>query len=516
MHKKRLSGILLHPTSLPGPCGIGELGKEAFKFIDFLASAQQSLWQVLPLGPTGFGDSPYASFSTFAGNPLLISLEKLVAQGDLLPGEVEDHPDFLDDSVEFGTLIEWKKPLLEKAASRFLDSHSSFYFALQKDFEDFCLHNREWLEDYTLFMDIKAVYSGKAQKEGFLSAAWNNYWDKNLALREPGALQRWRTEREREISIGKVWQYYFFRQWGELKKYANTKGIRIIGDIPIFVAPDSVDVWANRELFLLDEEGKPTVVTGVPPDYFSATGQLWGNPCYNWKELQKTGYSWWVKRIRAILTLVDIIRIDHFRGFEAYWEVPAGELTAENGRWVKAPGHDFFNTIKKTIGDIPILAEDLGVITPEVVELRDSFAFPGMKILQFAFDSRESGDLSPSNEFLPHNYSPNSVVYTGTHDNDTTCGWYEKRSPEELAFIHQYIDAREDDISWSFIRMALSSVAYSALFPMQDILSLGSEARMNTPSTIGGNWKWRFSADALTRALAEKLLKISYLYGRNL
>ncbi|MCP4417502.1 MAG: 4-alpha-glucanotransferase [Chloroflexi bacterium] len=508
----RASGILLHPTSFPGPYGIGDLGEAGYKFVDFLVEAGQSLWQVLPLGPTGYGDSPYASFSSFAGNPLLLNLDKLVEQGDLKPADLADVPNFPIDTVAYGRVINWKMPLLEKAALNFLTGANS---ERQEAFEAFCTEQSTWLDDFALFMAVKEHFDKKAKAEDVFGAMWNNYWPKDIALRQPKAMKQWRTQKAESIAIHKVFQFFFFRQWRALRHYANERDIKIIGDIPIFVAPDSVDVWANPDLFLLDDSGQPTVVAGVPPDYFSETGQLWGNPLYDWKALAKQKYQWWINRIQATLQMVDIIRIDHFRGFEAYWEIPADEETAIKGKWLKAPGMDLFETIEKALGDLPILAEDLGVITSEVVALRDHFNFPGMKILQFAFDSKEAGGLNATNAFLPHNHDRNAVVYTGTHDNDTTKGWYQERTPEEQDLIRRYLARADNDIVWDFIRMAMASVACFAIVPMQDILNLDSDARMNIPSTLGGNWAWRYRPEALNAWASTRLLELVNLYGRN-
>lgn len=512
MEFTRASGILLHPTSLPGPYGIGDLGEAAYRFIDFLKETKQSLWQVLPLGPTGYGDSPYASFSSFAGNPLLISLDKLLEAGDLTPADLADVPDFPIDHIDFGWVIQWKTPLLVKAARNFLSGAGK---ARQAEFEAFCAEQVHWLDDYALFMTVKEFFDRKAREEGVSGAMWSNYWDKDIALHRPQAVKRWQKSEAENITLWKVWQYYFFSQWQPLREYANEHDIKIIGDIPIFVAPDSVDVWANRELFYLDKEGQMTVVAGVPPDYFSETGQLWGNPLYNWKALAKQGYQWWIDRLQATLRQVDIIRVDHFRGFEAYWEVPAGEETAINGRWVKGPGAGFFETVKETLGDLPILAEDLGVITREVEALREQFGFPGMKVLQFAFDSKEAGGLNATNPFLPHNHTYNSVVYTGTHDNDTTRGWYRERSEQEKDLIRRYLGRSDEDIVWDFIRLALASVARYTIIPFQDVLNLDSDARMNTPSTLGGNWDWRYRPEALSDWASGRLVEMVDLYGRD-
>ncbi len=512
MELVRSSGILLHPTSLPGAYGIGELGDEAFNFVDYLVAAKQTLWQILPLGPTGYGDSPYASFSSFAGNPLLISLRKLQQAGDISAETLTDAPYFPLDGVDFGRLIPWKMNLLHQAATRFLHQADS---ARRTAYESFCETEKDWLEDFALFMAVKSYFDAKARQAGVFGAMWSNYWDRDIALREPDAVTRWRSQLAEEIAVQKVLQFYFFNQWDTLHRYANNHGIRIIGDIPIFVAPDSADVWANRELFQLDENGQPTVVAGVPPDYFSETGQLWGNPLYNWKKMAADGYRWWIKRIAATLRMVDILRIDHFRGFEAYWEIPAGEKTAINGRWVQAPGDNFFTTVQKSLGELPIIAEDLGVVTDGVVALREKFGFPGMKVLQFAFDAGESGGKGAVNAFLPHNYLPQAVVYTGTHDNDTTLGWYQKRSEAEKDLVRRYLGRPDHDIVWEFIRLAMASVAKFAVIPFQDVLALGSDARMNIPSVLGGNWQWRFRAEAMNNHTAGRLREMVELYGRD-
>lgn len=510
MMPTRFSGILLHPTSLPGPHGVGDIGPAAKRFVDFLVEAGQSLWQLLPLGPTGYGDSPYASFSSFAGNPLLISLDSLVEAGDLARSDLAPVPAFPPRYVDYGWAISWKLPLLERGARRFLDHASAERRAA---YERFCAESAGWLNDYSLFMAVKEEFDARARASGTGGAMWNNFWDADIALREPEAVLRWSVERREKIEIQKVWQFYFSTQWQELRAYANGRGVRLIGDIPIFVAPDSVDVWANRELFHLDERGRPTVVAGVPPDYFSSTGQLWGNPLYDWQAMRADGFSWWIRRMRGALAQVDIVRIDHFRGFEAYWEVPAGMATAEKGRWVKAPGEELFATLRSAIGELPVMAEDLGVITPEVVALRDRFGFPGMKVLQFAFEPKGSG-LSAENPFLPHNYVADSVVYTGTHDNDTTLGWYRTRSDAERDLVRRYLARDDHDIVWDLIRLALSSVARYAIIPLQDLLVLDSDARTNRPSTVGGNWCWRYDPKQIGPWAAGRLREMTELYGR--
>lgn len=510
MKTTRQSGVLLHPTSLPGPYGIGELGPEAFKFVDFLAEAGQSLWQVLPLGPTGYGDSPYASFSTFAGTPLVISLDDLVKSQDLTSADLAEVPPFPADRTDYGWVQWWKLPLLRKAAQNFLDRAGA---ERKTAFQTFCREEGHWLDDYALFMAVKNEYQKKAEAEHVEGKMWSNYWDLDIRLREPKAVKAWSERLAGEIAVYKVWQFWFYSQWLAVKTYANAKGVRIIGDIPIFVAADSVDVWANREYFKLDRNGQPTVVAGVPPDYFSATGQLWGNPIYNWPAMKRDKFKWWIHRIKGILKLVDVIRIDHFRGFEAYWEITAGEETAINGHWVKAPGIELFTEVKKQLGSLPILAEDLGLITPEVEHMRDLFEFPGMKILQFAFDSGEAG-AAGDNTFLPHNYTRNSVVYTGSHDNDTARGWYESASEADQKFARDYLNYHEPDISWGFIRGSLASASRIAIIPAQDLLNLPSTARMNTPSVLGGNWEWRITPGQLTGHLADRLKGLTKLYGR--
>ncbi len=514
MKLTRSSGILLHPTSLPGRYGIGDLGRAAYTFIDFLVEAKQSLWQILPLGPTGYGDSPYASFSSFAGNNLLIDIDALVATGDLSSDDVANVPDFPIDNIDYGWVITWKVPLLEKAAHNFLKNAPPERKAV---FEQFCLEQADWLDDYALFMAVKAHFDKKAKKENVSGATWNTYWDKDIALRKVDALEKWQTELAEEIAIRKVWQFYFFRQWQHLHQYANERNIKIIGDLPIFTALDSVDVWANRELFFLDDEAQPTVVAGVPPDYFSETGQLWGNPLYKWKAHKAQNYTWWIRRIAGNLRLVDILRIDHFRGFEAYWEILANEETAINGIWVKGPNKSLFKAVKKSLGDLPIIAEDLGVITPKVDKLRSRFGMPGMKILQFAFDINEAGELGAVNKYLPHNYEDSEcIVYTGTHDNDTIKGWYDKCDQKGKELIHRYLKCSpDDDIAWEFIRLAMSSTAKYAIFPMQDVFSLGSESRMNSPSTLGTNWGWRYQHEDLKIDLTKKLAELVDLFGRD-
>ncbi|BCL33572.1 4-alpha-glucanotransferase [Nostoc sp. MS1] len=493
----RSSGVLLHPTSFPSRFGIGDLGLEAYRFIDFLEKSYQQYWQVLPLGPTGYGNSPYMSYSALAGNHLLISPDKLREEGLLAEEDLANLPNFPTNKVDFEQVVPVKIQLLKKACENFKTKASEIQ---QKKFAGFCESKAYWLDDYALFMALKDTQD---------NASWYA-WEPALAKREPDALERVQRQLTDEIFYYKFIQYEFFRQWSELKSYANLRGIEIIGDIPIYVAHDSADVWANPEIFALDEEtGEVALMAGVPPDYFSATGQLWGNPVYNWEELQKQDFKWWVQRFEAMLDYVDVIRIDHFRGFEAFWVVPQGEETAMNGKWVTAPGEELFDTIKRKLGKLPVLAEDLGVITPEVEALRDKYEFPGMKVLQFAFGS------DPGNPFLPFNYTGNFVVYTGTHDNDTTVGWFNQAGDYEKQNLLLYLGCvSPEGIHWDLIRLALSSVANQAILPLQDILGLGNEARMNFPSVATGNWEWRYDWDALRDELSDRLKALTKLYGR--
>jgi len=543
MDMPRSSGILLHPSSLPGSEGIGTLGKEAFRFIDWLESAGQTLWQILPLGPTGYGNSPYASFSTFAGNPLLIDTETLVREGLLEQSEIRpaeksapasaDEPVQSDeaahtDRIDFGSLVKEKIPLLQKAAERFLDSLAPNNPADDSQhraasYAEFKKKHKFWLDDYALFMSIKELYDKKAQEEKLDGRLWNNYWPRSLALREEDGLAQWKRRNKKNIEIQKAVQFFFFDQWMRLKAYANAKGISIIGDIPIFVALDSADVWAHKNLFQLNAHAVPKAVAGVPPDYFSETGQLWGNPLYDWKAMKKDDYAWWAQRIRHSLTLVDYVRIDHFRGFEAYWAVPFGEKTAVNGTWLAGPRSAFFSAIEKKLGKVNLIAEDLGVITDGVRSLLNEFGFPGMKVLQFAFDANEAGGEGCTNPFLPHMYDKNCIVYTGTHDNDTTQGWLNRASEHERAFVSGYlsravpgVQLKDEQLCSALISAAFFSVAAFAVIPMQDLFALGSEARMNMPSTSGEtNWAWRMDGDFFDSEKAQYLKHLSRLSGRN-
>ena len=495
MNTERSSGILLHPTSLPGKYGIGTLGKEAFHFIDFLAKSKQKLWQILPLGPTGFADSPYQCFSSAAGNPLLIDLDTLVKEGLLDKKDLAGLDPSDDGPVDFGKVINSKYPLLKKALEAFREHAGKEH---KKDFLEFTSDNKKWLDDYALFMSLK---------EHFRQKPWYQ-WNKPLKMRKETALNPFRSLLADQIEFHKFIQYLFFRQWLAVKDYAHQKNIRIIGDIPLYVALDSVDAWANTDLFQFDAEKNPIAVGGVPPDYFSATGQLWGNPLYRWDVLKKDHYHWWIERIKSNLVLYDIIRIDHFRGFAAYWAVPYGEKTAVNGKWIPCPGKELFEQIRKEFGEIPIIAEDLGVITDDVVELRDSFGLPGMKILQFAFDSSEA------NDYIPYNFTKNFIVYTGTHDNDTVKGWFDKAKPQDRKYVLDYMNTTEKEICREFVRLAWASVANTAIVPMQDLLELGNEARMNLPGTTINNWMWRAKSQNFSTELAQKLASLTILYGR--
>jgi len=503
----RASGILLHPTSLPGPHGVGDLGPEAYRFVDFLHSAGHKLWQVLPLNPTGYGDSPFQCFSASAGNPLLLNLDRLVEQGILSATDLNEFPEWPLETVDYGNVITFKMPLLKKAAINFLKNGPAHD---RRRFEDFCQANANWLDDFALFMAVKDTQN---------LVAWT-HWPADIAARKPEAIRDWTSRLAPEIEAIKYWQFEFTHQWQALREYAGERNIRIIGDIPIYVAHDSADVWANRDFFWLDDKGNASKISGVPPDYFSATGQLWGNPIYNWELLKKTNYKWWVDRFRSAMRLYDIMRIDHFRGFEAYWEVPGGESTATNGQWVKGPGAELFSVVQSELGELPIIAENLGVITPEVEAIRTQFNFPGMAILQFAFGNDPQG---PS--FRPHNYERNLVAYTGTHDNDTTAGWWSSKGAgdsirtaddvlKEHAFARAYLGLKNGEIHWALIRAILASVANTAIIPLQDVLGLGSKARMNLPGTSSGNWRWRARPDALTADVAARLREMNSVYDR--
>ena len=502
----RASGILLPIFSLPSRFGIGDLGEGAYRFVDFLADTGQHLWQLLPLGPTGYGNSPYQCLSAFAGNPLFISLEKLVEDGFLDPVDLMNAPLFPERKVDYGSVISFKTSLLRKSFQGFEKRASA---SVQREFEAFCRQNAWWLDSYSLFMALKDAHD---------LAAWNA-WEEDIKRRDPQSVRRWKKKLHREVECHKYFQYQFFQQWSGLRRYCKERGIKLIGDMPLFIALDSAEVWSYPEMFYLDEQGKPTVVAGVPPDYFSKTGQLWGNPIYRWDVMAKNDYAWWVERFRMAYKLVDIVKLDHFRGFEKYWEIPGWETTAINGRWVPGPGADLFRAVGKALGHTPIIAEDLGIITPEVDALREQFGFPGMRVLQFAF----SGD--PKAIHLPHNHVRNCVVYTGTHDNNTILGWFKgedvkdttqskEQREKEVKFALKYLGSKGNEINWDFIRLAFMSVADTAIVPLQDVLGLGSEARMNTPGKIEGNWCWRFTFDILTDEVKSRLKEFTIIYGR--
>lgn len=491
----RASGILAHPTSLPGRFAVGDLGLGALGFLDYLVASGQRIWQTLPLGPTGFGDSPYSLLSAFAGNPLLIAPESLLAERLLDEGDLADAPAFDPATVDFEAARPWKTLLLQRSYLRFQHYKD---VALRESFQAFCDEQRDWLDDYALFLALKAHFGG---------AAWTD-WPRPYTMREPDALASARATLADEIALHRYTQFLFFRQWSELRAQAHARGIRLMGDLAIFIAHDSADVWAHQDLFHLDNTGHPTVVAGVPPDYFSETGQRWGNPIYRWDALAADGYRWWIARVRQALQLQDFLRLDHFRGFEAYWEIPGEAETAVSGHWEPGPGEALFSAIRDALGDVPFVAEDLGVITPEVVALRKRLKLPGMRVLQFGFGS------DASNGFLPHNYTRNTVVYTGTHDNDTTRGWFASMAPSERDHALAYLRSNERDIVWDMIRAAEASVAQIAIVPLQDALELGSEARMNYPSKPEHNWAWRCPLDLLTPAVAARLAELATLYGR--
>lgn len=493
MFNNRRSGILLHPSSLPGSQPVGTLGQEAYDFIDWLVAAGQSVWQILPLGPTGYGNCPYSCYSAFAGNPLLINLEKLVELGDLnqseLPAAVAPSA-----SVDFAA-AEQQLTLLRTACHRFTTSATK---VRAQKFSDFCRDQAYWLNDYAFFESLRNNRQGRGWQQ----------WPKEIRQRQQAALHKSGVELETEIAWHKYLQFIFFEQWFALKDYANRQGVSIFGDLPIFVAENSADVWTNRELFYLDEEDQPTLVAGVPPDYFSKTGQRWGNPLYRWDRMAEDDFSWWRARFHWNLQLFDLVRVDHFRGFAACWAIPAEEKTAINGSWQDVPGEELFNRLQLEFENLPIVAEDLGVITPDVEQLRDRFQFPGMKILQFAFDS------GPKNPYLPHNHLPNSVVYTGTHDNNTSLGWWKSLPAEGKQQVKDYLLRPCRDMPWPLIETALASVAKLAVIPLQDLFGLDSKARMNRPGKAQGNWCWRYRQEPAHREITERLRHVSHLYGR--
>ncbi len=490
----RASGILLHPTSLPGRFGSGDLGEDAYRFVDWLKSAGQTYWQVLPLGEIGPGNSPYMSRSAFAGNVLLIDLSELVRHGWLDQSDLEPLPEFRVDRIDFALTQPFRMERLRRASNRFFSLNNE----MSNEFKEYCDDQDSWLGDYALFMAIAEHHNHQE---------WS-LWPVDLVHRDDQALSRAEREYADEIDFWKFCQWRFAHQWSRLKEYANSHGVWIIGDVPIFVAYQSADVWAHQELFKLDESGRPSVVAGVPPDYFSETGQLWGNPVYRWEAHEKTGFAWWVERMRHALRLADLVRVDHFRGFAAYWEIPADAPNAIGGKWVTAPGDKLFHALEQSFPYLPIIAEDLGVITPDVVELRDKYGLPGMRVLHFAFAEGED------NLFLPHHYVPNTVAYTGTHDNDTTPGWWNTVSAEEKAFAQQYLKSDGHAIQWDMMRALSGSVANTVIFPMQDILGLSSEHRMNFPGHPAGNWEWRFSWAQVRPEHTLELAKISAKYER--
>lgn len=491
----RRSGMLLPIASLPSPYGIGAFSKEAYEFIDLLRDTGQKLWQILPLGPTSYGDSPYQSFSTFAGNPYFIDLNVLIGKGWLTKEECDacdwgDHPSYID----YGKIYESRFPLLRKAFER-------SKILSDGNFLTFCVENNHWLDDYALYMAVKNKFGGKSWIE----------WDEEVRLREPAALKRYQDELREDIIFYQYLQFEFFEQWKNVKNYAHEKGIQIVGDIPIYVAFDSADTWANPELFQLDENNLPVAVAGCPPDGFSATGQLWGNPLYRWDYHKRMHYGWWMRRIAHCFKLFDIVRIDHFRGFDEYYSIPYGDETAQNGHWEKGPGMDLFHTMKEELGERNIIAEDLGFLTETVYKLLRDSGYPGMKVLQFAFDTSENSD------YLTYKYDRNCVVYTGTHDNDTTVGWYEHMTDWDrdvaLRYMNSFHTPKEEQ-HWELISLAMRSVADTCIIPVQDYLGLGSEARINTPSTLGDNWKWRMSKNAFSDELKGRIWHMTKLYGR--
>ncbi len=495
MKFNRSSGILLHPTSLPGPDGIGDLGPEAYAWVDFLAEFGFGLWQVLPLGPTGYGDSPYQCFSAFAGNPLLVSPAILIDEGLLKPEDLLDRPDFNPHKIDYGKAIFWKTLLLDRAFDHFKQLKPT---SIQNEFDRFLREQEDWLVDYAAFRTIKDEFGGVSWVE----------WPRELSACKPEAVNDFIKNHHQEYERHIFFQFLFFRQWFALKEFTNQKGIKLIGDIPIFISHDSSDAWANRSLFKLDQFGYPVVVAGVPPDYFSPTGQLWGNPHYDWDTHRKDNFEWWSKRISSCLEMVDMIRLDHFRGFAAAWEVKFGDPTAERGHWQVSPGTELFDALKDRLGDVPIIAEDLGRITQDVVDLRDQYNFPGMKILQFSFGT------DATEPFLPHNYSQNCVAYTGTHDNDTSISWYHSATEQEKKYCNEYLNTDGEDIAWDMIRGVWSSVSNFSLASMQDFLRLDNSARMNYPGRPSGNWEWRMLEQDFSEQLSAQILELNRIYGR--
>lgn len=489
---KRSNGVLMHISSLPGNTGIGTLGKPAYDFVDFLKKSSQTYWQILPICPTSYGDSPYQSFSTFAGNPYFIDFELLVGQGFLQKKDYENISWGSDETqVDYGLLYEQRHKLFSIIQKNFEKNTPA-------DFESFCKENAFWLDNYSLFMAIKDAHNGVSFLE----------WEKEIINREEQSLKKWTEKCSDRINYYKILQYLFFAQWNNLKKYANDNGIKIIGDIPIYVAADSADVWSSPEQFMLDENHIPTEVAGCPPDGFSADGQLWGNPVYNWDYMKKDNYSWWKKRLEMSLKNFDVLRIDHFRGFDSYYCIPFGDTTAKNGVWKKGPGTALFEEIKKCYGELPIIAEDLGFLTDSVRQMLKDVGYPGMKVLQFAFDSRENSD------YLPHSYSKNSVVYTGTHDNDTVIGWTSSAPAEDYSNAKKYLRTNDKNFPTEMMLAAIESVSNTCILCMQDLIGLDGSARMNTPSTVGNNWKWRATQNQITENISEFLSYYTKLYNR--
>ena len=492
----RQSGLLLHPTSLPGPYGVGDLGRAAHRFVDFLHASGQRIWQVLPLNPIAHGNSPYASPSAFAGNTLLISVDGLLEDGLLSVKDLNAMPDFPRGRVDFGGVMDHRRALFDRAFAAFTQGAGHKSSAYTR----FCKQAQPWLEDHALFHALMLAHDHKP----FPS------WEPALAAHKPAAVAKARKQHQQQVDRECFLQWVLHRQWQQLRAHARANDVTLVGDAPIFVAYDSAEVWAHRPLFKLDDAGQRTVVAGVPPDYFSEDGQLWGNPLYDWEAMAQDGFSWWVERIRTLLQMVDVVRIDHFRGFAAAWEVPASARTARKGRWVPGPGRAVFDAIHKALGDIPLVAEDLGIITPDVEALRDDLGLPGMKILQFAF-----GDPTGINAYLPHNHTPGCVVYTGTHDNDTTAGWFQALDTATRTHVQMYLGRDGHDVAWDMIRLGMMSVANTAIFPVQDLLSLGTEARFNTPGIGANNWEWRLPEGALDSAVADRLGDLTRLYARH-
>lgn len=496
---ERSAGVIMHIASLPGKFGIGTFGKEAYEYVEFLYKSGMRYWQILPLGQTGYGDSPYQSFSAFAGNPYFIDFDILNDEGILSKAEyINENYGDNEEYIDYGLLFNIKYIVLRRAYENFKKSHN---FLLKEYFESFKEANNWWLDNYSLYMAVKGKFN---------LASWQE-WDDDIKKRRPEAIELYRNELSDEIEFWSFIQFLFFKQWNELKSYANEKGIKIIGDMPIYVAEDSADVWSNPEAYLIYEETlKPISIAGCPPDAFSETGQLWGNPLYDWNYMEKTGYKWWIKRVEESLKLYDVVRIDHFRGFESYWEIPYGDTTAINGEWVKGPGIKLFNAIKESLGEINVIAEDLGFLTKEVKEFLEETGFPGMKVLQFAFDEREESN------YLPHTYTNNCIAYTGTHDNDTFRGWFELTgNKSDVKYCKEYLALTEEEgYNWGFIRGAWASVADVSIALMQDFLNLGNETRVNFPSTLGGNWKWRIKEGSYNTELADKIYKYTKMYGR--